>query len=77
MSYADLDQLLLAGLFATSPEANQEATMEAQKYIVEHAILIPLYASTYYNALSNRVHDTLFLQDKNTLYLFDAFIEPQ
>jgi peptide/nickel transport system substrate-binding protein len=49
-----LDAMLEATRTTMDPEARQEKVNEAQQWLVENAIVVPLYSPTVYLALSNR-----------------------
>jgi peptide/nickel transport system substrate-binding protein len=57
VSDPDLDALLEATRTTMDPEERQEKVNEAQQWLVENAIVVPLYSPTVYLALSNRFQD--------------------
>jgi peptide/nickel transport system substrate-binding protein len=53
----ELDAILESTRTTMDPEARQEKVDEAQQWLVENAIVVPLYSPAVYLALSNRFQD--------------------
>ena len=72
---AEMDQLLETTRSASSLEERQEALDAAQKYAVENALAIPLYAAKSFRATSKRLKNAMFMPGSLRMYLYDAYIE--
>jgi peptide/nickel transport system substrate-binding protein len=68
-----LDALLAQMLFTADPKVNASAGNDAQRYIVEQALVIPLYTSVRYLAVDSAVQGVLPI-DTFIVELFDAYI---
>ncbi len=72
----ELDKLLEASRTATDSATRQEALIEAQKYIVEQAYAVPLYAPKTFTVLSNRIKGATFSPYYNLVWVRfnDAYV---
>jgi len=70
----ELDALLDELMFAPDGETHLSASADAQKYIIEHAYVVPLYTSKAFDGLSSRVQGWVF-SSEGSLYLDNAYIE--
>ena len=70
----ELDALLDGLMFAPDGETHLQASADAQRYIIEQALVVPLYTSMTFSALGNRVQGWAF-SSEGSLYLDDAYIE--
>jgi peptide/nickel transport system substrate-binding protein len=62
----------------TDAEARQKVVNEAQRYAIEQAYVVPLFASNDYWIMNNRVHDVKFTPVgdlRGGMILYDAWIE--
>jgi peptide/nickel transport system substrate-binding protein len=67
---------MLNSLFVPStPEKLQQIANDVQKYVVEQAFFVPLYAPTDYYALSKHVYDAVYNSFDGSLLLYDAYTE--
>jgi peptide/nickel transport system substrate-binding protein len=67
---------MLDSLFTPStPEKLQQIVDDVQKYVVEQAFFVPLYAPTDYYALSDHVYDAVYSPFEGCLLLYDAYTE--
>jgi ABC-type transport system substrate-binding protein len=74
VSDPDLDEILENMWKASSQEEQQKWLDEAQRYIVEHAYVGPLYATVSHLALHKRVNGMLFSRNGTPIF-FDAYLE--
>ncbi len=70
----ELDALLEGLMFAPDGETHLQASADAQRYIIEQALVVPLYTSMAFSALSNRVQGWVF-SPGGSLCLDDACSE--
>jgi peptide/nickel transport system substrate-binding protein len=70
---AELDAFLLQMMFAPSLEVNLSAGNDAQKYIVEQAYVVPLYAPQRFIAIANWLQGVRVSAD-GPVELFDAYL---
>ncbi len=71
----ELDAILERTRSALSEEERMEAFIEAQKLIVEEAILMPIIAPVNYVIVSNRIKGYVFSTFNNSLFLESAYID--
>ena len=69
-----LDELLTTTRTAVDPAERQEAVNAAVTYIVENALLAPIYSSKIYFAINNRVDGYLYSPPTGQLWLTNAYI---
>jgi peptide/nickel transport system substrate-binding protein len=72
-----LDELLDRTRTTVDPEARQEAVDEAQRYIVEQALIVPIYTPKNFIALNTRVKDALFSEPNGYIHWDDAYISTE
>jgi peptide/nickel transport system substrate-binding protein len=72
-----MDAILEATRATMDPEKRQEWANEAQRYLVEQAVVIPLYAAKEYAVLSNRVMGDVTVIPVNSFVLNDAYLVTQ
>jgi len=72
----ELDKLLEASRTATDSATRQEALIEAQKYIIEQAYAVSLYAPKTFTVLSNRIKSATFSPYYNLVWVRfnDAYV---
>lgn len=71
----ELDKLLEATRTIMDPAKRQEAANAAQKYVVEKAYVIPLYASYTYTLVNSRIKGLVLSNFTAHPYFHDAYIE--
>jgi peptide/nickel transport system substrate-binding protein len=71
----DLDKMIGAMSAAPNWDQAMQAAEELQRVIIERAYYVPLYASKWHIALSNRIQGALYSDVTQLLYLQDAYIE--
>ncbi len=74
-SNPELDAILDRILLATNQEEYLTAAQEAQKFIVENALIIPTHTSVYFTAVSNRVKDYVVSPIDSRIYYDNAYLE--
>jgi peptide/nickel transport system substrate-binding protein len=71
----DLDQILNAMMFSGDQALIDQSIIDAQKYIVEKAITIPLVTLNNFDIISKRVVDEIYTPYYTTFWLIDAYIQ--
>lgn len=69
-----LDELLDATHTTVDPKARQEAVNEAQRYLVEQALIVPIYTHKNFIALNDRVEGALFSPANGHIHWEAAYI---
>jgi peptide/nickel transport system substrate-binding protein len=72
----ELDAILDRTRTETDPTLRQDAVNEAQKWIVENAIYVPLYTSINHLVVNSRVKNYLYDPVFGSFYFNDAYIQP-
>jgi ABC-type transport system substrate-binding protein len=71
-----LDELLLATRRTVDPEQRQDVLDEVQKYLIEEALMVPLYAAKIYVGLNTRLKGVLLGPDLySDIWLTNAYVE--
>jgi len=71
----ELDKILEKTRTETDSTKRQEWVNEAQKNLVENAVVVPLFALQKFVVLNNQVQGAVWSPEANLLYLNDAYIE--
>ncbi len=71
----ELDSILDLTAMTVDPEGRLEYLIEAQRYIVEQAYLVPLYAAQFFSPLNNRVKGVKFSKVDSFLWFGNAHIK--
>ncbi len=75
LSDPELDPIVANIVFTNSAEVSEESCNEAQRYVVEHAYVIPTYAPIAFTALNDRVMGETVSPVTGDVYLHTAYIE--
>jgi peptide/nickel transport system substrate-binding protein len=75
LSDPELDPIVANIVFTNSAEVSEKSCIEAQRYVVEQAYVIPTYAPISFAALSNRVQGAVVSPITGYLYLDTAYVE--
>ena len=70
-----LDELLTKTRTEVGPESHQEAVNAAVTYIIENALLSPIYSAKKFYAMNSRVKDYVYSPPMGQLRLTNAYIE--
>ncbi len=70
----ELDEMIEAGRTEMDPEARAEIYAEIQRYLVDKAVWVPLFANEYYIAFNKRLKNASFHDDGYAVY-FDAWMD--
>lgn len=70
-----LDELLTKTRTEVDPESRQQAVNNAVEYIIENALLSPIYSANQYYAINSRVKNYLYTPLTGQLWLQNAYIE--
>ncbi|MBI9043203.1 MAG: ABC transporter substrate-binding protein [Anaerolineaceae bacterium] len=71
----EMDVYLDATRNATDAEVRQQACNDAQKYIVEQAVVVPLFTPVNFHPVNSRFKDTSFNQTLISIQLDSAYLE--